>query len=134
MAAHKGQPKVGGRKKGTPNKVTLSVRERIAELGGDPVLYLVKTMNNDIPCVTCRGTGRTEFQPGTAADGEDPSDRRCQSCWGRKKERIAPAASQSAAEKLMGYIAPTLKAIEHTGLDGAAMPIWQVVIKTTEEK
>ena len=31
MAAHKGQPKVGGRKKGSKNKVTASVKEALTQ-------------------------------------------------------------------------------------------------------
>ena len=32
-----GQPKTGGRKKGTPNKATLTVAEKLESLGCDPI-------------------------------------------------------------------------------------------------
>jgi hypothetical protein len=42
MAAHKGHKKAGGRKKGTPNKATASVKQALTEafegLGGVPAL------------------------------------------------------------------------------------------------
>ncbi len=108
--------KTGGRKAGTPNKSTLTVRERIAKLGGDPVAYLVATMRNIVPCATCRGEGKTKFQP--AGSTRFQGIRTCQSCWGSKLEKISPNESADAARTLMDYIAPRLKAIEHTGADG----------------
>ncbi len=106
--------KTGGRVKGQPNKLTRSLRERIE--AADPADYLIRTMRNDVPCVVCKGKGKTKFQP--KGDAAFPGERTCQSCWGSGKERITPAASADAAAKLMNYIAPTLKAIEHTGADG----------------
>jgi len=35
-----GYPKSGGRKKGTPNKATLAVAEKLASVGCDPILGL----------------------------------------------------------------------------------------------
>lgn len=104
-----------GRKPGQVNKVTLTIRERIQS--ADPLEYLIRTMRNDIPCITCKGKGKTKFQP--KGDAAFPGERTCQSCWGSGKERISPSASADAAAKLMNYIAPTLKAIEHSGVDGA---------------
>ena len=37
-----GQPKTGGRQKGTPNRSTLVLRQKLAELGCDPVAELVR--------------------------------------------------------------------------------------------
>ncbi len=103
----------GGRAKGTQNKSTLTIRDRIQALGNKgPVEYLIATMTNKIPCVTCKGKGKTKFQP--KGDAAFPGERTCQSCWGSGWERIAPAQSQAAASDLMGYLAPKLKAIEHS--------------------
>ena len=107
--------KYGGRTKGTPNKQTLAVKERIAALGGDYVLYLVKTMNNQIPCSVCRGKGKTPFQP---LNGADPGNRTCQSCWGSKLEKLAPKESAWAAAELMSYCEAKRKAIDLTGTIG----------------
>ena len=37
-----GSPKTGGRKKGTPNRATIALREKLAALGCDPAEELVK--------------------------------------------------------------------------------------------
>jgi hypothetical protein len=42
----KGSPKTGGRKPGTPNKVTASLLERLAALNYDPLLELVHLAND----------------------------------------------------------------------------------------
>ncbi len=41
MAAHKGHKKSGGRVKGTPNKKTQTLMEKVAELGVDPFEILL---------------------------------------------------------------------------------------------
>ena len=41
-----GLPKTGGRAKGTPNKATQSLREKLADLGCDPVQELVRIAQN----------------------------------------------------------------------------------------
>lgn len=51
MARPKGQPKLGGRQKGTPNKLTASIKEAIREafddLGGVPSLVKWGKQNPD---------------------------------------------------------------------------------------
>jgi hypothetical protein len=42
-----GHPKTGGRKKGTPNKRTLEFRERIFELGLDPLEQLCAHLKSE---------------------------------------------------------------------------------------
>ena len=42
----KGLPKTGGRRRGTPNRATLSLREKVAERGYDPIDELI-TMSRD---------------------------------------------------------------------------------------
>lgn len=37
-----------GRKKGTPNKRTLALKERMAELGCDPIEFMAKIVNGDM--------------------------------------------------------------------------------------
>ena len=46
MAAHKGQKKAGGRKKGTPNKATAKREADIAKTGKTPLQFLIDRMRN----------------------------------------------------------------------------------------
>ena len=48
MPAHKGQPKVGGRVKGTPNKRTVELADRLAEMfpDYDPVMAMAALAND----------------------------------------------------------------------------------------
>ncbi len=42
-----GLPKTGGRKKGTPNKSSLAILEKLAELGCDPIAILARICMNE---------------------------------------------------------------------------------------
>ncbi len=42
-----GLPKTGGRKKGTPNKSTLAISEKLADLGCDPIAILARICMNE---------------------------------------------------------------------------------------
>ena len=70
MAKAKGSPKTGGRKKGTPNKITKNVREAILqafeEAGG--VVYLRRVAKED-PKTFCTLLGKT--MPTVVAGDED---------------------------------------------------------------
>jgi hypothetical protein len=45
-----GLPKTGGRQKGTPNKATLTVQEKLDSIGCDPIIELAKLgMNEKFP-------------------------------------------------------------------------------------
>ncbi len=46
MAAHKGQKKAGGRKKGTPNRATAKREAEIAKTGKTPLQFLIDRMRN----------------------------------------------------------------------------------------
>ena len=46
MARPKGTPKTGGRKAGTPNRATMSIRDKLAEIGCDPALALAEMAMN----------------------------------------------------------------------------------------
>ena len=49
MAGTSGKKTEGsGRKKGTPNKRTVALRERIEELGCDPIEFMVKVVKGDM--------------------------------------------------------------------------------------
>src|SRR5438477_7927370 len=42
-----GLPKTGGRQKGTPNKATLAINEKLVELGCDPIAILARICMNE---------------------------------------------------------------------------------------
>jgi hypothetical protein len=50
------------------------------------------------------------------------TDRVCQSCNGTGYEAVSPETRCRAASELASYIAPKLKAIEHSGPGGDAIP------------
>ena len=52
-------------------------------------------------------------------DGEtEPTRRKCQSCWGTKRENVSTADRARAASDLAKYLRPQLKAVEVTGTEG----------------
>ena len=111
--------KFGGRKKGTPNKVTASIAEKLAAWACDPFKTLAAIADGDLACNVCRGKGKTRYQ--AAHDGDRTFERTCQSCYGSKFEKVSPAERGKAAAELAQYIAPKRKAIEHSGPEGGPM-------------
>ena len=116
--------RLGGRKKGTPNKSSTRVAELCARLNCEPVQVTAMICNGDLPCGVCHGDGKTKFQP---ARGEAIGIRTCESCYGSGKERISPRERLEASTKLMSYMFPALKAIELTGAEGEALDMKMVV-------
>ncbi len=108
--------KTGGRQKGSGNKHTATLRERIARFNCDPFEVLADIANGNLDCGVCLGAGKTRYQ--AAADGDRTFERVCQSCYGSKRERISPAERGKAAAELAQYIEAKRKAVEHTGIDG----------------
>ena len=80
MPAHKGQKKVGGRKKGTPNKATAGLKAAFQEHQEELVKGLLALTKSDDEHVSLgalkacfdRGWGRPP-QPMTDAEGEGPT-------------------------------------------------------------
>lgn len=104
----------GGRKKGTPNKSTGTLAERIRLSGCDPFAVLADIAAGQLNCGVCRGEGKTKYQAGF----DKLSLRTCQSCYGSGKERISPAERSRAAAELAQYLEPKRKAIELSGSGG----------------
>jgi hypothetical protein len=140
-----GSPKApgSGRKKGTPNHNSLSVKQRCAELGCDVVSYLVSVVNNQVPCRVCRGVGKTKFQPKNLIEATPDEidalvkgkERTCQSCWGSKVERISPELAMQAASKLLDKSEPQLKAMEISGsADKPPVNVRVVLVKSTGQQ
>lgn len=129
----KGHPKVGGRQKGTPNKSTLGIIEKLAAWKCDPFKTLQMMADNTMPCSVCRGSGMTKFQPGAGSE-RFSGQRTCQSCWGSKMERISPKERGWAAGELAQYVAAKRKAVEVSGPEGTTLPITvNVVYRKPEE-
>ncbi len=118
-----------GRPKGRIDKRTLNIRERLARLKCDPIAYLAMTVNNEIPCGTCNGSGKTAFQP---LNGDTPGVRTCQSCWGSKRERLTPKERGWAAGELLQYCEAKLKQVDHTSSDGSNKPVW--IVNVAQER
>lgn len=108
--------KYGGRTKGTANKVTQGVAEKLERLGCDPITGLATIAGGDLPCNVCRGEGKTKFQP--ARGLTKLATRTCESCYGSGKEKVSPGERLKAYSDLASYVYPKRKAVEHTGLDG----------------
>ncbi len=92
MGFQKGQPKIGGRKKGTPNKKTVELRTKLESKGHDPFLALAEI------AIEARAAA-------AQVEGKDKLD------W-------LKLASANNAE-LTQYIEPKRKAIEHSGSIGS---------------
>lgn len=112
MPFRPGQPKKEGwgRQKGTPNKATAEAHEIMARLGCDPVESMIRIVNDDVPCSTCRGKGVTKYQP--AKGGDKLAERTCESCYGSKMEKISPELKGKMLTELAQYKYPKRKAID----------------------
>ncbi|MBZ5607253.1 MAG: hypothetical protein LAP38_03275 [Acidobacteriia bacterium] len=106
-----GHKKIGGRAKGTPNKLTREAIEILERLGCNPIEGMARIAQGDVPCRVCRGKGKTLYQP---ARGKELAERTCESCYGRGLEIITPELSGKMYAELAQYIFPKRKAIEHT--------------------
>lgn len=79
-------------------------------LGLDPVESMIRIVLDDVPCSTCRGEGKTRYQP--ALGKEKLLERTCESCYGSGKEKISPELKGKMAAELAQYKYPKRKAID----------------------
>ncbi len=100
----KGQPKTGGKVKGSHNKATDAARATLKRLGLDPFAEMIKVYQGKVlfeqPVLIAGKAGKTEFMK-------------------------APASEQTRFRALVELIKrqyPELKAIEFTGPNGANLP------------
>lgn len=136
----------GGRQKGTRNAVNRTDVQAIVKAEGcSPFRVMAQLARGEAPCSVCRGKGRTKYQPSRQTqliDGvrvyvmpNDPGkleERVCLSCYGSGKEIVSPELRGKMATDLAKYMAPQLKAIEHSNPDGTLRPTW-VVVKPGEK-
>lgn len=117
MAYPKGQ-RIGGRQKGTPNKRTEEIADKLRRLDCDPVAGMALIASGKVPCGVCHGEGKTRYRiPGTDKVGQ----RLCESCYGTLMEHISPSLRAQMYAELANYILPKRKAVELTGADGAPL-------------
>lgn len=94
MASKDGQ-KTGGRKKGTPNKLTQDLHQIAEELGVNPFEILLRFAKGDYEALNLP------------------------ECTSFGAPTIPPELRQKAAKDACEYLFPKRKAIEHTGANGA---------------
>src|SRR6266852_4546736 len=58
-----GLPKTGGRQKGTPNRATLTLKEKLDSMGYDPLLELAKIAMNDKASIENKIRCHSEIAP-----------------------------------------------------------------------
>jgi len=98
--------KKGGRVKGTPNKKTQDVIDRLKELDCDPIEGMAKIAMNDVTCSVCEGSGKMDDDEG------------CEPCYGSGKLLATIELRGQMYKELAQYVAPKRKAIEVTGANG----------------
>src|SRR3954468_16183547 len=97
--------KTGGRRRGTPNRRTGEVAERLAALGCDPIEGMAAIAMGDVPCPACDGSGEVAGSRG--GPGET-----CEACHGRGREPIRAELRAKMLAELAGYVYPKRKAVE----------------------
>lgn len=113
----KPRPPTAGRKKGTPNRQTVTVQETLARLDCDPFAGMAQIALGKIPCGACAGSpGKNMVK---AADGTF-YPRTCESCYGTLLEKVSPETRAKMYAELARYIQPQRKAVDVslTGADG----------------
>jgi len=122
--------KTGGRKKGTPNKKTQEVIDRLKELNCDPIEGMAKIAMNACPCLSCEEKGFIVVNP------EDPEDKEpCPNCNGDGKLTASLELRGQMYKELAQYVAPKRKAVEITGEGGGPIESrWEVEIKDAAER
>lgn len=102
-----------GRTKGTPNKRTVEVQERLASLGCDPIKAMA--------LIVCQDALKLAVDAGyitQEAANEDPVGSRERAC-----ELYPPELRAKMASELAQYVAPKRKAVEHSGEIQTSLPV-----------
>jgi len=122
--------KKGGRVKGTPNKKTQDVIDRLKELNCDPIEGMARIAMSAATCLSRDSLG---FM---IADQDKPEDKDvCTNCDGLGKLAASLELRGQMYKELAQYVAPKRKAIEMSGPDGGPQEHqqhkWEVEIKDT---
>jgi len=131
MPFQKGHRKIGGRRPGSANKLTMSVLDMLTNLDCNPFEGMALIASGKIPCGTCIGSpGKTKVK---AADGSF-YERTCESCYGSLYEKVTPETRLKAYADLGRYLKPTLSSATVSNPDGTLRPTWEVVILEEKKK
>lgn len=120
MATSDGK-KTGGRQKGTPNRATLEVIEKLEELGCDPIIGMAHIAMGDVVCPTCHGEGKAPYRiciengPYWTPEEEGGELMVCKTCQGSGKEPVPTMLRGKMYAELACYVAPKRKAVELKG-------------------
>lgn len=102
--------RLGGRQKGTQNKIKVDVAEKLRALGVDPFVSMANLAKGHANCIQCLGKGKC---PQLNDKGKIVTAV-CHRCHGLKTEPVPLEIQKDMAKELAKYVAPQLKAIEHT--------------------
>ena len=98
----------GGRQKGTPNKKTAAIAERLERLGCDPIEGMAKIALGDVPCLACKGEGSVRWSGSDAAY-------RCDACNGGGRDAVPIELRAKMMVELAQYVASKRKAVDQDG-------------------
>lgn len=113
--------KHGGREKGTPNKATQIVIDKLDEMGCDPIIGMAKIAMGDVECPECHGSGKAPYGmsiengPYWSPEDEGGALLVCKLCHGHGKEPIPTDLRGKMFSELACYVAPKRKAIDIKG-------------------
>jgi hypothetical protein len=97
-----------GRPKGSVNKRTLAIAERLERLGCDPIESMAKIALGDVPCAACKGEGSVRWP------GSDTAYR-CDACQGSGRDAVPIELRAKMYIELAQYVASKRKAVDHDG-------------------
>lgn len=101
-----------GRPPGALNKTTEAFLESINGLVVLSNNKIQQILDGTLPCSTCKGRGKTRFQP---KRGKKPGIRTCESCWESGLEVLSPELIAKVALDTREYAYPKLQRMEHVG-------------------
>ena len=96
-----GDPWRGKSRKGIPNKRTVEVMERLAELGCDPIEGMARIAQDVTPCKVCH-------------EGVLENGKTCPQCLGTGKLQASAELRGRMYAELAQYVAPKRKAVDLT--------------------
>jgi len=111
-----------GRPLGSVNKRSLAVMELLEGLEVNPIVGMALIASERIVCKVCRGTkkakyffdmeGRAHLRP------DDGTEKTCLTCLGSGFHPVPIELQGTMFKELAQYVAPKLRAVEHTNPDG----------------
>lgn len=138
-----------GRPKGSLNRKTEDIREKLKRCDADPIIGMAQIAKNNLPCGVCSGEGKTRYnlpeeqqhecdqcKPGakrakclwcSGTGIKTIGVRTCQSCYGTLFEACSPDLRGRMFAELAQYVESKRKAIEVSNPDGTLTPRVEIV-------